>query len=263
MSNEVKSQPRAAGDSIQTLSSPGMTRREIIGAIAAGGSAVLISTASRAQAAGAAPAAAGGVGKHAPVPLPFDPKSLKGLSEKLIVSHHDNNYAGALKNLNKVEEELARVNKDTPGFIVGGLKERELTFTNSGILHEHYFGNLGGNGKATGPIQKAISDAFGSFAHFEESFRATGMSLAGGSGWTILAYNLHAGALQTYWSGNHTQALAFGQPLLVMDMYEHAYQMDYGAAAAKYVDAFFTNIRWEEVNRRYERAERAAAVLKA
>jgi Fe-Mn family superoxide dismutase len=262
MSNEVRSNPRAGGDAIHTQSSGGMTRREIMGAIAAGGSAVLISSAGIARAAGAtAPSA--GTGKHAPVPLPFDPKSLKGLSEKLIVSHHDNNYAGALKNLNKVEEELARVNKDTPGFVVGGLKERELTFTNSGILHEHYFGNLGGNGKASGGVQKAISDTFGGFSRFEESFRATGMSLAGGSGWTILAYNLHAGALQTYWSSNHSQALAFGQPLLVMDMYEHAYQMDYGAAAAKYIDAFFANIRWEEVNRRFERAERAAAVLKA
>lgn len=171
------------------------------------------------------------LGRHAVKPLPFDPKKLRGLSERLIVSHHDNNYAGAIRSLNKVEEELALVTADTPGFIIGGLKERELTC--------------------------------GSFARWEESFRATGMSLAGGSGWTILDFNFHAGDLRTYWSGNHTQALASGIPLLVMDMYEHAYHIDYGAAAAKYVDAFFQNINWEEVNRRLERARKAATVLTA
>jgi Fe-Mn family superoxide dismutase len=116
-------------------------------------------------------------------------------------------------------------------------------FTNSVILHELYFGNLGGTGKATGPIEKAIATDFGSVARWEELFRATGMSLAGGSGWVILDLNFHSGELRTYWSGNHSQALAFGCPSLVMDMYEHAYQLDYGAAAAKYIDAFFANIR--------------------
>ncbi len=200
-------------------------------------------------------------GRHTTKPLPFDPKVLRGLSERLIVSHHDNNYGGALKNLNKVEEELTRITADTPGFIVGGLKERELTFTNSVILHELYFGNLGGDGKADGQVQKDLADTHGSWSRWEEAFRATGMSLAGGSGWAVLDFNLHTGDLRTYWSGNHTQALASGCPLLVMDMYEHAYQMDYGAAAAKYVDAFFQNIRWDEVNRRLERARRAAAAL--
>src|SRR5688500_5876085 len=85
-------------------------------------------------------------GQHQIVPLPFDPKKLKGLSERLLVSHHENNYGGALKNLNKVEVDLAATNKDTPGYAVGGLRERELVFTNSVILHEQYFGNLGGNG---------------------------------------------------------------------------------------------------------------------
>jgi Fe-Mn family superoxide dismutase len=198
-----------------------------------------------------------GAGKHTPVPLPFDPKKLNGLSERLIVSHHENNYGGALRNLNKVEEELSGITKETPGFVVAGLKERELTFTNSVILHELYFGNLGGDGKPTGTVKDAIAAAFGSVDRWEELFRATGMSLAGGSGWALLDFNFHTGDLRTYWSGNHTQSLAFGAPLLVMDMYEHAYHIDYGAAAAKYVDAFVANTRWEEVNQRYERALKA------
>jgi Fe-Mn family superoxide dismutase len=253
-----------------------MNRREALGLIATGTvCSVMTPVGTSASGSSAAPATPGvsagpagvaagvATGQHRPKPLPFDPTKLRGVSERLIVSHHDNNYAGAVKNLNKVEEELARVTADTPGFIVGGLKERELTFTNSVILHELYFANLGGDGQAGGRILKDLGSAFGSMAGWEERFRATGMSLAGGSGWTILDFNFHTGDLRTYWSGNHTQALVAGQPLLVMDMYEHAYQMDYGAEAAKYVDAFFKNINWDEVNRRLERARAAAAALAA
>jgi Fe-Mn family superoxide dismutase len=239
-----------------------LTRREAFGALAAGSVALLHS-----QLASAAPgkqeAGKSQAGKHTPVPLPFDPKKLRGISEKLIVSHHDNNYGGAVNNLNKVEDELGRVNKDTPGFVVGGLRERELTYTNSAILHELYFGNLGGSGKPGGAVEKALAEHFGSYGRWEEQFRATGASLGGGSGWTVLAFNFQSGTLNSYWSGNHTQAVAFGAPLLVLDMYEHSYQMDYGAAAAKYIEAFFNNIQWDEVNRRFERAQKAFTALRA
>lgn len=238
-----------------------MDRREALGRIAGGAVSSIMATAVMAAGDTAAPPAGAAPGQHRSKPLPFDPRKLNGLSERLMVSHHENNYGGALKNLNRVEEELARVTTETPAFVVGGLKERELAFTNSVILHELYFGNLGGAGRAGGRIEKDLGDAFGTFARWEEAFRATGMSLAGGSGWAILDLNLSTGDLRTYWSGNHTQALAWGHPLLVMDMYEHAYQMDYGAAASNYVDAFFRNINWEEVNRRLERARTAAAAL--
>jgi Fe-Mn family superoxide dismutase len=214
-------------------------------------------------AADAKPPAGAATGRHVIVPLPFDPKKLKGLSEKLITSHHENNYGGAVKNLNKVEDELTRITKETPGFQLSGLRERELTFGNSMVLHELYFGNLGGDGKASGAVGKAVGDAFGGFGRWEELFRATGMSLAGGSGWTILDLGLHTGNLGVHWSGGHSQVPADAVPLLVMDMYEHAYQMDYGAAAAKYVDAFFANINWDEVSRRYQRAVNAWRALRS
>jgi Fe-Mn family superoxide dismutase len=201
-------------------------------------------------------------GKHVLAPLPFNPKKLKGLSEKLLVSHHENNYGGALKNLNKVEEQLQQTNKDTPGFVVGGLRERELTFGNSVVLHELYFGNLGGNGKSSGSVEKAVADGFGGFGRWEELFRATGMSLAGGSGWTILDCSLTTGDLRVHWSGGHSQSPANAVPLLVLDMYEHAFHIDYGAAAAKYIDAFFANVNWDEVSRRYEKAGRAFHALR-
>lgn len=243
-----------------------MNRREVLGWIAgsAVGSAVAPMMPMAMQGGSPASVPSGLTpGQHRPKPLPFDPRKLNGLSERLIVSHHENNYGGAVRNLNKVEEELGRVTSDTPAFVIGGLKERELAFTNSMILHELYFANLGGGGQADGRIGKELGGAFESLARWEEMFRATGMSLSGGSGWVILDLNLSTGDLRTHWSGNHTQALAWGHPLLVMDMYEHAYQMDYGAAAAQYVDAFFRNINWDEVNRRLERARAAAAAVAA
>ncbi|HVU00311.1 MAG TPA: Fe-Mn family superoxide dismutase [Polyangiaceae bacterium] len=205
------------------------------------------------------PALAGG---HTVVPLPFKSTALNGISEKMIVSHHDNNYAGAVKNLNKVEQELSQITADTPAFVVAGLRQSELTFRNSKTLHEAYFGNLGGDGKRSGTIERALTEAYGTSARWEEHFRATGAGLGGGSGWVILALELDTAALRTCWSGNHTQVPAAAVPLLVMDMYEHAYQMDFGAAAAKYIEAFFGNVRWDEVNRRYERASAAAKALR-
>jgi Fe-Mn family superoxide dismutase len=194
-------------------------------------------------------------------PLPFDPTALRGLSERLVRSHHENNYAGALKNLLKTRELLSAVTKDTPPLQVAGLMERELTFRNSVALHELYFGNLGGSGVAEGDIARRLSEQHGSLARWEELFRAAGLALAGGSGWAILDLDLRTGEIRTYWSGHHTQSLCNGLPLLVLDMYEHSYAIDYGAAAAKYVDAFMANVRWEEVDRRLALADAAARVL--
>src|SRR5262245_38269047 len=113
-----------------------MNRREAIGQIAGGAAGSIM--ASMAISASDTDTTSSGLapGQHRLKPLPFDARKLNGLSERLIVSHHENNYGGAIKNLNKVEEELARVAADTPTFVVGGLKEKELTFTNSVILHD-------------------------------------------------------------------------------------------------------------------------------
>lgn len=241
---------------------------ELAGAAAAGAvlSSKLAGAAPKAQPAPKrAPAPAAGVapGAHVVRNLPFQPARLTGLSAAMITSHHTNNYGGAVKNLNKVELELAKVTKDTPGFQVSSLRERELTYTNSMILHEHYFGNLGGNGKRAGAIDKRLAAQFGSAARWEELFRATALSLGGGSGWVILDLNFATGDLRIYGTSGHSQSVASGQPLLVLDMFEHAYAMDYGAAHAKYVDAFFQNLAWSEVDRRLARADRALQALRA
>ncbi len=244
----------------------GMNRREMLHTVALGSAATLgagmlgtiltganaFGDEKKAEAKGdSAPAFAG---LHQLKPLSFAPGKLKGLSEKLITSHHENNYGGAVKNLNKVEAELALVTKDTPGFVAAGLAQSALTYRNSMVLHEFYFGNLGGNGKAQGKVEKALSEAYGSYSRWEVLFRQIANGLGGGSGWVILSYDFHTKRPVTTWSGHHTQVGAFSTPLLVMDMYEHSYQMDYGAAVEKYVDAFFQNVDWEEVEKRFELA---------
>lgn len=233
-----------------------MNRRQAIGSIAgtvaATAAAVRVSHAKDAKPA-FAPVEPGG---HKPVPLAFHPAKLPGLSEKLLTSHHDNNYAGAVKNLNAVELELAKVTKDTPGFQVAGLRERELTYANSAYLHERYFENLGGDGKPAGDFAKALSTQFGSATRWEELFRATAMSLGGGSGWVVIAHSPLTHDLRVVGTGGHAPALAAGVPLLVLDMFEHAYAIDYGSAHAKYIEAFFANVNWAVVDKRWQAANK-------
>src|ERR1043166_595859 len=189
-------------------------------------------------------------------PLPFDPAKLDGLSEKLIVSHHQNNYAGAVRRLNQIQQQIGSLPKDTQPYQMGSLKREEIIATNSMILHEFYFGNLGGDGKPGGGVSNLITNHYGSLSNWEQDFRLTGMSLGGGSGWVILNYSYRDNVVHNYWSADHTNNLAWGVPLLVMDMYEQAYAIDYGANARDYIEAFFKNIRWDEVNRRVESARR-------
>jgi superoxide dismutase, Fe-Mn family len=195
-------------------------------------------------------------------PLPFDPTKLKGISEKLIVSHHDNNYAGATRRIGQIQQMIAGLPANAPGFQMKGLKMEELIATNSAILHEEYFGNLGGDGKASGAVQQTISQHFGGFDKWEQEFRATSTSLGGGSGWTVLTFNFRDGKLHNSIAFDHTDNLAFGRPILVNDMFEHAYHMDYGSNAAGYIDAFMQNVNWGECSRRLDEATKMYAALR-
>jgi superoxide dismutase, Fe-Mn family len=175
-------------------------------------------------------------GQHQLLPLRFDPAKLTGLSEQLIRSHWENNYGGAVKALNAVEQRLGTMlnEKDLPAYIYGDLKREELLRTGSVVMHELYFGNLGGDPKPGGKALEIIKQWFGTYELWEEEFKKTANALAGGSGWVVFAQNSHTGEFHNYWAGDHAHNVAVGRPLLVLDMYEHAYHMDYGAAAAKY-----------------------------
>jgi Fe-Mn family superoxide dismutase len=188
-------------------------------------------------------------------PLPFDPAKLTGLSERLVRSHWENNYGGSVKALVVVKRRLAQAlgDKELPPYVYNDLKREHLLRTGSVVLHEHYFENLGGSGKAGAKERETIGRAFGSFDAWEAEFRRIAAGLGGGSGWVVLGFNEHTRQLENYWMADHAHAPAATRLILVMDMYEHAYQMDYGAAAAKYIDAFFQNVQWEKVAQRLGR----------
>jgi Fe-Mn family superoxide dismutase len=194
-------------------------------------------------------------------PLPFDAGTLRGLSEKLLASHHQNNYGGAVKRLNAIRAQLAGTAfASVPGFLLNGLKREELIATNSMLLHELYFASLGGDGQTMEPAMKLALEAnFGAVERWRDEFVACARALGGGSGWMLLAFQPREGTLVNQWAADHTHALAGGTPILALDMYEHAYHLDYGAAAAAYVDAFMGNIDWAGVYARYQAAVHAAS----
>src|SRR5206468_10301686 len=176
------------------------------------------------------------------------------LSEKLLVSHHENNYSGAIKRLNAITAQLAGLDMAAaPVFVVNGLKREELIATNSMIIHELYFDGLGGEGDPKGALAEQLAKDFGSLARWKTEFSAVGKALGGGSRWVLLAWSPHDKRLVNTWAADHTMTLAGGRPIRALDMFEHAYAMDYGARAAAYVDAFMQQIRWDNVAQLYER----------
>jgi Fe-Mn family superoxide dismutase len=194
-------------------------------------------------------------------PLRFDAAALRGLSEKLLRSHHQNNYGGAVKRLNAIRAQLSALPfATTAGFHLNGLKREELMATNSMLLHELYFDCLGGDGQTMAPAMAlALAASFGSVERWREEFVAMGKALGGGSGWVLLTFQPREGTLVNQGAADHSHALAGGTPILALDMYEHAYHLDHGAAATAYVDAFMDNVDWARVYERYQLAVHAAS----
>src|SRR5213594_4065137 len=172
-------------------------------------------------------------------PLFCRPWLLNGLSQRLIESHYENNYGGALRRLNAITEQLASLDFGaTPAYMINGLKREELVALNSTLLHELYFASLGGDGKPTKPMAESLARDFGSVDRWRGEFVAMGNALAGGSGWVVLVYVPRDRRLVNQYAAEHSQAVAGGIPILALDMYEHAYHLDFGADAKTYVDAF-------------------------
>ena len=183
-------------------------------------------------------------------PLSCNPTQLKGLSEKLIVSHYENNYSGAVKRLNAITAQLDSLDFATaPVFVINGLKREELIASNSMILHELYFDSLGAESQPDKDLREALARDFGSVEKWQTQFVSMGKALGGGSGWVLLTYSHRDKRLVNQWAADHTCCLAGASPILALDMYEHSYHIDYGAKAAAYVDAFMNNINWENVSR--------------
>jgi Fe-Mn family superoxide dismutase len=201
-------------------------------------------------------------------PLLLKPQWMNGLSERLLVSHYVNNYGGALRRLNAIRARLAGVDwARAPRFEINGLKREELIAAGSVILHEIYFDSLGGQGdnpptglaEPSADLAQALERDFGSVAAWRTEFTAMAKALAGGSGWAILAWSERLGRLLNQWAADHAHALAGATPILALDMYEHAYHLDFGAKAAAYVDQAMANLNWDRIGARYRLAVGAAA----
>lgn len=234
-----------------------LDRREFVGAAAIAVAASALTTDAVAQ--------SGATGKAATYdikPLPFDPKSIKGLSEKILVSHHDNNYAGAVRRLNTISTQLAEMDfSKAQGFSINGLKREELMAYNSMTLHELYFDSLGAGGAPAGALADAVARDFGSLDRWRAEFSAMGKAEGGGSGWVLLTWSPRLGRLTNQWAADHTHCLGDGRPILALDMYEHSYHLDFGAKAGAYVDAFMQNIAWDRVCGRFARAVASATAM--
>ena len=192
---------------------------------------------------------------YATKPMPFNPEGVNGLSAKLLTSHYDNNYAGAVKRLNAITAALHGIDWATAqNFTVNGLKREELFAMNSMILHELYFASLGGTSGPDRALTQALEKDFANLDAWRNEFAAMGKALGGGSGWVLLCYVPRDKRLVNGWAADHTMTPAGATPILALDMYEHAYHMDYGAKAGAYVDAFMKAINWSNAAALYQSA---------
>ena len=187
------------------------------------------------------------------------PWAMSGLSTQLLESHYENNYGGAMRRLNAITEQLEALDwTKTPGHVINGLKREELVALNSTLLHELYFASLGGDGRPTKGMSQALARDFGSVQAWRTQFSAMGYALGGGSGWVVLSWVPRDGRLINQYASDHSQSVASGVPILALDMYEHAYHIDFGANARGYVDAFLRNVDWKAVEGRLEDATKVA-----
>ena len=202
-------------------------------------------------------------------PFLLKPQWMNGLSERLLVSHYVNNYGGALRRLNAIRARLAALDwARAPTFEINGLKREELIAAGSVILHEIYFDSLGGNGdkpptgceEPPADLVHALERDFGSVKAWRDEFTAIAKALAGGSGWAILAWSERLGRLINHGAADHAHGLPAATPILALDMYEHAYHLDFGAKAAAYVDQVMANLNWERIAARYRMAIGEGAV---
>ena len=200
------------------------------------------------------------------VPIACKPWALNGLSERLIVSHYENNYGAAVRSLNAIRDQLDALDlAAAPGHQIRALKQEELVAMGAVALHELYFGSLGGDGavlftgsgagtKIEQPVSAALEQQFGSVAAWRREFVALAQALGGGSGWVLLTYSRRDGRLYNQIAFDHSHAMVDALPVLALDMHEHAYYPDFGANASAYIDAFMRNIDWTKVGDRLTEA---------
>src|SRR5215470_4563508 len=177
-------------------------------------------------------------------PLFCRPWTLLGITPRLIESHYENNYGGAFTRLSAISAELAALDPaTTPAHVIRRLKQDEAAALNSLALHEVYFASLGADGRVIPEaMATALARDFGSVDRWRREFVALAHSLDGAPGWVVLSWLPRAGRFLNQSICDGGQAVAGAIPVLALDMYEHAYHLDFGANAVSYVATFMRNI---------------------
>jgi superoxide dismutase, Fe-Mn family len=191
--------------------------------------------------------------RYSLTPIHCRPWTLNGLSMRLIESHYENEYGRALRRLNDISASLEALDfTAAPAHLVSGLKREELIALNSTLLHELYFACLAfGDGRPTEAMAQALARDFGSVDRWRDQFTAMARALAGGSGWVLLTYVPRDRRLINHFAAEHSETIAGGVPIMALDMYEHAYHIDFGANAKAYIDTYMRNLDWKAVQARY------------
>lgn len=190
-------------------------------------------------------------------PLAFT--TLNGISDKTMMIHHDKLYAGYVAKKNEITDKLAPLMKGgdvssaNQSFSeLRGLKDGETFATNGVYLHEWYFDVLGGDGAASGALVDALTTQYGSMENFMNYFTACGMAARG---WVVLCWDTKEKELRVYTGDAHNQGGVWGcMPILVLDVYEHAYFIDFGSDRKAYIGEFWKNVNWNKANELYAAA---------
>lgn len=181
---------------------------------------------------------------------PLKYTTLDGLSEKQLKEHHDVLYVGYVKKSGEIEEKLKTVDIASANATYSDLRELKMeeTFALNGVkLHEGYFDNMkSGGSECSGKIRELIERDFGSYEKWEAEFRAMGLC---SRGWVVLGYDLDERKLRNVLCDSHNQGGVWNMvALFIMDVYEHAYFLDFATVRKTYIEVFFKNIDWGVVN---------------
>lgn len=182
------------------------------------------------------------------VPIELDYKKLNGISKEQIAEHFEVLYKGYVGKVNEIREKLAGGFEGLPNATYNDYRELKLeeSFALNGVkLHESYFLGLGGDGVVPDEIREIFSKHFGSFENWLEEFHGLGMA---SRGWAVLYYDLDEKKLYNGLSDFHSHGGIWNtKPIVVLDIYEHAYFMDYGTKRKDYIDAYFENLNWKYI----------------
>lgn len=186
-------------------------------------------------------------------PKPLKYKTIDGLSERQLAEHHDKLYVGYVNKYNEITGKLVDADLKTANQTYSDLRElnSEKGFALNGVkLHEAYFDGLTDKpaNSPDGKIKQLIEAQFGSFDKWVAEFSALGMAARG---WVVLAWDMERKCLENYICDAHNQGGVWNTvALVVMDVYEHAYFLDYGSSRADYIAKYMTALDWYEINNR-------------